>query len=374
MECLSSVYEWRANTATSSDSSTACSCADQSAAEQQVQLLQAEVELRQLRDRVRKSLRKWLGDEAQRQKGPPIRIDWQLTAGELAEQLCFWKHSSALTQAGMTPAVAELLRHHRRLEGAHDEPPASKNALMLVVWDLAATVQAKLWHWRECMQLASNQPSFDGRIVVRVADVVPIWTWEADTLRNRPAFTQVCSRMLSMELWHYRQHCRQITASEKQLLRDHEPYLTPMGLRWRARALLPDAPRPLLVYALPSKPKAVSSHAHSIGSASRILPSSKGSSNRAHSDRQLENDSGDSQTSSNDSNSYSDSNSDSNGSDEESDGDGSDESTRQHRLPTSAASSSSSRPVSSRSLGRLQFATAPARSTKAAPSAKKRHG
>ena len=145
MECLSSVYEWRTNIPTSADSSSACSCADQSAAEQQVQLLQAEVELRQLRDRVRKWLRKWLGDEAQRQKGPPIRIDWQLTAGELAEQLCFWKHSSALTQSGMTPAVAELLRHHRRLEGVHDEPPASKNTLMLVVWDLAATVQAKLW-------------------------------------------------------------------------------------------------------------------------------------------------------------------------------------------------------------------------------------
>lgn len=84
MECLSSVYEWRTSTTTSPDSSSACSCEDQSAAEQQVQLLQAEVELRQLRDRVRKSLRKWLGDEAQRQKGPPIRIDWQLTAGELA--------------------------------------------------------------------------------------------------------------------------------------------------------------------------------------------------------------------------------------------------------------------------------------------------
>jgi hypothetical protein len=134
----------------------------------------------------------------------------------------------------MTLAVAELLRHHRWLEGAHDEPPAFKNTLMLVVWDLAATVQAKLRHWRECMQLASDQPSFDGRIIVRVADVMPIWTCEADTLRNRPALTQVRSRVLSMELWHYRQHCRQITASEKQLLRDHEPYLTPMGLRWRA--------------------------------------------------------------------------------------------------------------------------------------------
>jgi hypothetical protein len=62
--------------------------ANQSAAGQQVQLLQAEVELQQLRDRVRKSLRKWLGGEAQRQKGPPIRIDWQLPACELVEHLC----------------------------------------------------------------------------------------------------------------------------------------------------------------------------------------------------------------------------------------------------------------------------------------------
>ena len=45
--------------------------------------------------------------------------------------------------------------------------------------------------------------------------------------------------MLSMELWHYRRHCRETTPAEKQLLRDHEPYLTPMGRRWRARTLAP---------------------------------------------------------------------------------------------------------------------------------------
>jgi len=104
------------------------------------------------------------------------------------------RYSRTLAQANITLAVAELLRHHRWLEGAHNEPPAFKNTLMLVVWDLAATVQAKLRHWRECMQLASDQPSFDGGLIVRAADIIPIWTCEADTLRNRPALTQVRSR------------------------------------------------------------------------------------------------------------------------------------------------------------------------------------
>ena len=73
--------------------------------------------------------------------------------------------------------------------------------------------------------------------MVRMSDLVPLWIWEADILRTRPALMDVCDRMLSMELWHYRQHCRETTPAEKQLLRDHEPYLTPMGRPWRTRTL-----------------------------------------------------------------------------------------------------------------------------------------
>ncbi|MDO9333794.1 MAG: hypothetical protein Q7T57_04655, partial [Dehalococcoidales bacterium] len=70
------------------------------------------------------------------------------------------------------------------------------------------------------------EKAFDGTIIVRTSDLVPIWIWEADILRTHPALTEVCDRMLSLELWHYRQHCRETTPAEKQLLRDHEPYTT----------------------------------------------------------------------------------------------------------------------------------------------------
>lgn len=197
------------------------------------------MELRHLRDRVRKSLTKWLGDA--RQKDAPLRLDWQLEASQLTRHLCHWGHNSALTRVGMTDALAELTRQHRRAEGAELEPPPSKNTLALVVWDLAVTVQAKLVQWRECV-LAGEEESFDGVIVVRTSNVVPIFAWEADILRNRPALQEVCNRMLSMDLWLYRQHCHERTREEKQLLRDQEPYWTSLGLHWRARQQLPSTP------------------------------------------------------------------------------------------------------------------------------------
>jgi hypothetical protein len=38
---------------------------------------------------------------------------------------------------------------------------------------------------------------------------------------------------MCMELYEYRLRCRQLTLAEKQLLRDQEPYMTAMGLRWK---------------------------------------------------------------------------------------------------------------------------------------------
>ena len=356
MECLSAVYEWRADAAASPNIST-CSCPDLSTAEEHVQLLQADVELRHLRDRVRKSLVRWLGGEAQHQKGAPIRIHWQVTANELVERLCFWSHTSALSKVGMTPAVAELLRHHRRLEGGKEEPPASKNTLILVVWDLAATVQARLGQWRELLASSVQRP-FDGVIVVRAGDVIPIWTWEADTLRNRPAFMQVCSRMLSMELWHYRQHCQETSSSEKQLLRDHEPHLTPMGLRWRARPQLQSAPRPRLSHMQQSVSKG---KANSFTS-SKSNPVASANNSNSH---MIDSESDGSGTRSNSNNEESDK------SESDDSEDGSDESIPRAFRPLSSASSSG---ASSLPLQKRQpLSSSVAKTTKAAPYEKRRH-
>lgn len=261
MECLAATYDWKApsNTATASSSSSShgrrCACLEMSTAEQEVQQLRAKEELVLLRDRVRKSLTKWLGESPYRNsnsKSASIHIDWQVEASQLVQYLCYWEHTSALNKVSMTDCLVEVSRQHRRLEGATSEPPASKNRLMLVVWDLAATVQAKLRQRHEYILAEEEQEeqeddneekveeeAFDGAIVVRTSDLVPIWIWEADILRTRPALMDVCNRMMGMELWHYRQHCQETTPAEKQLLRDHEPYLTPMGRRWRARTLAP---------------------------------------------------------------------------------------------------------------------------------------
>jgi hypothetical protein len=225
-------------------------------AEKQVQLMKAEHELKHLRERCRKWLSHWWG--CQRTAVPPesdgkgkipIRLDWdQLKASHLVKHLCSFQHSSALEQVGMTAALAELTRKHRRLEGTSPVPPRSKNALTLVVWNLAAIVAVKLWQYRECVLGSFDEELFDGVIVVRVSDVVPVWAWEADALRNRPSLMDVCNRMMCMELYEYRRRCKQLTLAEKQLLRDQEPYMTAMGLRWkeaaRARpALLPSSAR-----------------------------------------------------------------------------------------------------------------------------------
>jgi hypothetical protein len=203
MECLAATYQWQ-TTEHSARTVAACTCGERSADQREVQRMRAGLELRQMRDRVRKAITKSM--EGANSLGARVRVDWQVTPDELAQHLCFWQHSSALSRVDATACLAELVRYNRRAEGAGADPPASKCTLMLVVWGVAARVRSKLWEWRECVA-ASEEASFDGRIVVRAADVLPIWAWEADVLRAKPALTDVCSRLLAKERCTYRQRC-----------------------------------------------------------------------------------------------------------------------------------------------------------------------
>lgn len=242
MNCLTATYEWQTPSAvpegtspsSSSSSSPLCRCSERSRAEQELQELKAKAELALLRDRVRKMFTNKLNEPQRREStAAPIRIEWQVEPTDLVHRLCHWKHTSALTLIGMTPCLAELTRQHRKLEGTSPEPPASKNKLTLVVWNLAATIQGKLREWRGCVA-AETEETFVGVIVVRTSELVPLWTWETDILRHRPALVEVCDRMLSMELWQYRQRCNQLTKREQKLARRGQiaPSLTPFGLRW----------------------------------------------------------------------------------------------------------------------------------------------
>lgn len=236
MNSLAATYEWRSSSVEPDDASLSpplCDCLERSPAEQEVQELKAKAELALLRDRTRKACASWLGEpQSRKPTAAPIRIEWHIGPADLIRQLCHWKHTSALSLVGMTPCLAELTRQHRRLEGSSPEPPASKNKLTLTVWNLAATVQAKLQQWRGCVE-AVTEDEFNGVIAVRTSDLVPIWMWEADCLRHRPALTSVCNRMLSMELFQYRRGCDQLTQLERQQVsHDQEPLFTPFGLRW----------------------------------------------------------------------------------------------------------------------------------------------
>ena len=210
-----------------------------------MQQLKAKAELALLRDRVRKMCAGWLGEpQSRKPTAAPIRIEWHVEPTELVRQLCYWHHNSALTKVAMTPCLAELTRQHRKLEGSSPEPPASKNKLILVVWNLAIIVQAKLREWNACVE-AETEDAFNGVIAVRTCDLVPIWMWEANCLRYRPALTSVCDRMLSMELFQYRLGCDQLTPLERrQASDDQEPLFTPFGLRWPRGASDAHSPPP----------------------------------------------------------------------------------------------------------------------------------
>ena len=244
MEALTATYEWKSPTTGASTSDAASSSLpspppcrsveSMSPAELEVQQLKAKAELTLLRDRVRKVCVGWLGEpQSRKPTAAPIRFEWKVEPSELVRHLGYWQRTSALTRIGMTPCLVELTRQHRKLEGTSSTPPPSKNKLTLVVWNLAATVQTKLREWQACVA-ADAEEAFVASIVVRVSDLVPLWTWEADLLRHRPALANVCDRMLSMELWQYRQRCNQLTKREKKLARGGQvaPYLTPFGLCW----------------------------------------------------------------------------------------------------------------------------------------------
>ena len=96
-----------------------CACLEMSTAELEVQQLRAKEELALLRDRVRKSLSKWLSESAYHRdndKSASIQIDWQVEASQLVQHLCYWEHTSALNKVSMTGCLAEVSRQHRRLE------------------------------------------------------------------------------------------------------------------------------------------------------------------------------------------------------------------------------------------------------------------
>ena len=102
MDCLAATYDWKtpSNTAAASSSTSSpgrrCACLEMSTAELEVQQLRAKEELALLRDRVRKSLSKWLSESTYHRdndKSASIHIDWQVEASQLVQYLSTWEHT-----------------------------------------------------------------------------------------------------------------------------------------------------------------------------------------------------------------------------------------------------------------------------------------
>lgn len=213
-----------------------CGCDQLSADQRRLQVLEAEAELRRLRDRVRKAIVRWsaaVGGEPQDSPFPVkrsrvqrpaagsepqlVEVDWSVTAEQLVEHLCFWRHSSALACINLTDCLKELTPRS-------EEPAASKRALTLVWWDMELQLEEAVHAWR-------LQPDARSRRIVHVGvgDIVPLFVWEVDLLRTRPLTRRLCRAMLEYEIMDYARHSGVAGELTLEFLRDNPLYATSYG-------------------------------------------------------------------------------------------------------------------------------------------------
>lgn len=149
------------------------------------------------------------------------RIEWQVSADQLVERLCYWRHGSALARVGLTDVLKDCVT--RKLE-----PPASKRLLTLVWWGMESVIGEALRNARAAADAAGEtDPSTPPVITVCVDDILPVYEWEVDCLRERPRLKTMCHRMLLREHWNYRLHCNQLTTGQREFLEHYEIVFIP---------------------------------------------------------------------------------------------------------------------------------------------------
>lgn len=190
-----------------------CERAQLSDDQRRIQVLEAEAELRRLRDRVRKAVTRFSAESDRpvkrsrlhRQPVADTLIDvrWNVTAEQLAEHLCYWRHTSALSVVHLTNCLKELTP--RSLE-----PPASKRALTLVWWEMEDEIERALESRRLYPEAAADRDV----VHITISDIVPLFVWEVDLLRARPETRLLCRRVLEWDLMDYQRRCGALDAVE----------------------------------------------------------------------------------------------------------------------------------------------------------------
>lgn len=224
-----------------------CGCEHLISEQRRLQVLEAEGELRRLRDRVRKAVAKLsavsqpaltvkqthtsprpAACSEESNELPLPRIDWQVTAEQLVERLCFWSHGSALGRVGLTDCLKES--GARRID-----PPASKRRLTLVGWDLEHVIRRALFYCRPWP--GEPMPPPLEAIRVCVSDILPVYEWEVDCLRDRPRTRAHCGRMIRLERRDYQRYCGELSADELEWDEENEVFLCTglNGVTWRPR-------------------------------------------------------------------------------------------------------------------------------------------
>jgi hypothetical protein len=217
-----------------------CTCKELSVDQQRIQALEAEAELRRLRDRVRKAIARWstgvgLGSppdapvkrsRLQRPIGQIepqlLEVQWNVTSEELVEHLCFWRHSSALACVNLTDCLKELTPRS-------EEPPASKRALTLVWWGMEQKLEEAAKDWR--IRQEETAAHIRRVVPVCIGDIVPLFIWEVDLLRSRPETRLLCREMLDCELMKYQKMSGTADHFTLRYLTDNPLYTTSYGVQ-----------------------------------------------------------------------------------------------------------------------------------------------
>lgn len=200
-----------------------CGCQGLSVDQRRVQVLEADKELTRLKDRVRKASSRLSAETtAARPSGSATRrhesildVQWDVTAEQLAEHLCFWLHTSVLVAAQLTDCLKELTTRRQ-------EPPASKRALTLVWWSMEEEFASAAEAWLK------QPPGKAQKSVVRVtvSDILPLYVWEVDLLRDRPNTRSLCEVRLSDDLICYQHRCGQLSDDDVQHIETCQRALT----------------------------------------------------------------------------------------------------------------------------------------------------
>ena len=219
-----------------------CGCAELSVDQRRLQVLEAGAELHRLRDRVRKAVSRYsTGTPGERpvkrsrtqravESKPVIEVQWNVTAEQLVEHLCFWRHSSALACIETTDSLKELTPRCQ-------EPPASRRGLTLVWWDMDETLEraadwnrcnadeaeaseeaARMAAWKERVEAAGRSPTV---VQVTVGDLVPLFVWEVDLLRTRPQTRSLCANLLHYQRMVFQSKCGTADEYTETYLREH---------------------------------------------------------------------------------------------------------------------------------------------------------